>query len=73
MKKYNIIYADPAWNYYNDSTAKQDCTTIKGMRRPPYQVMSSNEIKALPVSEIADDNAIYLYGLRIIIWLNVLK
>lgn len=58
MKKYNIIYADPARSYYNDSTAKQDCTTIKGMRRPPYQVMSSNEIKALPVSEIADDNAI---------------
>lgn len=58
MKKYNIIYADPAWSYYNDSTAKQDCTTVKGMRRPPYPVMSSNEIKALPVSEICDDNAI---------------
>ena len=58
MKKYQIIYADPAWSYYNDSTAKQDCTTVKGMRRPPYQVMSSNEIKSLPVSEIADDNAI---------------
>jgi len=58
MKKYQIIYADPAWSYYNDSTAKQDCTTVKGMRRPPYQVMSSNEIKSLPVSEITDDNAI---------------
>ena len=58
MKKYQIIYADPAWSYYNDSTAKQDCTTVKGMRRPPYQVMSSNEIKKLPVKEIADDNAI---------------
>ena len=57
-KKYQIIYADPAWSYYNDSTAKQDCTTVKGMRRPPYQVMSSNEIKSLPVSEITDDNAI---------------
>ena len=58
MKKYQIIYADPPWNYYNDSTAKQDCTTVKGMRRPPYPVMSSNEIKKLPVKEIADDNAI---------------
>ena len=56
--KYQIIYADPAWSYYNDSTAKQDCTTVKGMRRPPYQVMSSNEIKKLPIKEIADDNAI---------------
>ena len=58
MKKYNIIYADPAWSYYNDSTATPNCTTVKGMRRPPYPVMSSNDIKALPVSEIADDNAI---------------
>ena len=58
MKKYNIIYADPAWSYYNDSTSKPDCTTVKGMRRPPYSVMSSNEIKSLPVSKIADDNAI---------------
>lgn len=58
MKKYQIIYADPPWSYYNDSTANQDCTTIKGMRRPPYPVMSSKEIKALPIKEIADDNAL---------------
>jgi len=58
MKKYQIIYADPPWSYYNDSTAKPDCTTVKGMRRPPYPVMSSIEIKTLPVKEIADDNAI---------------
>ena len=58
MKKYNIIYADPAWSYYNDSTAKPDCTTIKGMRRPPYQVMSSSEIMSLPIEELADDDAI---------------
>ena len=57
-KKYKIIYADPPWSYYNDSTAKTDCTTVKGMRRPPYPVMSSMEIKTLPVKEIADDNAI---------------
>lgn len=57
-KKYQVIYADPAWSYYNDSTAKPDVTTVKGMRRPPYPVMSSQEIKNLPVSEIADENAI---------------
>jgi site-specific DNA-methyltransferase (adenine-specific) len=56
--KYKIIYADPPWSYYNDSTAKQNCTTIKGMRRPPYSVMSSNDIKNLPVKEITDDDAI---------------
>jgi site-specific DNA-methyltransferase (adenine-specific) len=58
MKRYNIIYADPAWSYYNDSTAKPDCTTVKGMRRPPYSVMSSSEIMALPIKELAEDNAI---------------
>jgi len=58
MKKYQIIYADPAWSYYNDSNAKPDCTTIKGMRRPPYSVMSSVEIMNLPVKDIADNNAI---------------
>lgn len=58
MKKYNIIYADPAWSYYNDSTAKKDCTTIKGMRRPPYSVMSSKEIMDLNVKDITDDNCV---------------
>lgn len=58
MGKYQIIYADPPWSYYNDSTAKQDCTTVKGMRRPPYGVMSSGEIMRLPVSGIAADDAI---------------
>lgn len=56
--KYNIIYADPPWSYYNDSTAKQDCTTVKGMRRPPYEVMSSGEIMSLPVNSIAADNSV---------------
>ena len=58
MKKYQIIYADPAWSYYNDSTANKDCTTVKGMRRPPYPVMSTESIKQLKVSEITDENAI---------------
>ena len=58
MKKYQIIYADPAWSYYNDSTAKPNCTTVKGMRRPPYSVMSSTEIMNLPIKDISDNNAI---------------
>jgi len=57
-KKYNIIYADPPWSYYNDSTAKQNCTTVRGMRRPPYPVMGSKDIMALPVKDIADENCI---------------
>ena len=57
-KKYNIIYADPAWSYYNDKTAMPNCTTVKGMRRPPYKVMSSAEIMQLPIKNISCDNAL---------------
>lgn len=58
MKKYQIIYADPPWSYYNDTTAKPDCTTIKGMRRPPYKVMGSAEIIGLPIKKITAENCI---------------
>ncbi len=58
MKKYEIIYADPAWSYYNDSDAKPDCTTVKGMRRPPYSVMGSESIKSLKVKDISAENCI---------------
>lgn len=57
-KKYQVIYADPPWSYYNDMTVNPDCTTIKGMRRPPYPVMSSSDIANLPVSSIAEEDAI---------------
>jgi site-specific DNA-methyltransferase (adenine-specific) len=57
-KKYKIIYSDPPWSFYNDSAANPDCTTVKGMRRPPYKVMASDEIAALPVKNIADDNCL---------------
>jgi len=57
-RKYQIIYADPPWSYYNDSSARPDCTTIKGMRRPPYPVLSSEDIGNLPIQAIADKNCI---------------
>lgn len=57
-KKYQIIYCDPPYSYYNDSNAKPNCTTIKGMRRPPYSVMSSKEIMELPIKNITDKNCI---------------
>lgn len=56
--KYKIIYADPPWSYYNDSSASVDCTTVRGMRRPPYEVMSTEAIKSLDVKSITEDNAI---------------
>ncbi len=57
-KKYSIIYADPPWSYYNDMTVLPDCTTVKGMRRPPYPVMSSEDIKNLSVENISEEDAI---------------
>ena len=58
IKKYSVIYADPPWSYYNDTTTTPDCTTVKGMRRPPYPVMSSKDIMSIPVQSIADDSCI---------------
>jgi len=57
-KKYQIILADPPYSYYNDSNAAYDCTTVVGMRRPPYNVMSSESIKNLPIQEISAKNCI---------------
>ena len=57
-KKYQIIYADPPWSYYNDSDAPQNCTTVKGVRRPPYSVLSSKSIMHLPVQSISADTCI---------------
>ena len=60
-KKYNIIYADPAWNHQTWSA--------KGRGRNPdtlghYKVMDFEDIKKLPVPDIADKNCVlFLWGL----------
>lgn len=56
--KYDIIYADPPWSYYNDMSVDVDCTTVRGMRRPPYPVLSSKDIMAIPVQKLAKDDCI---------------
>jgi N6-adenosine-specific RNA methylase IME4 len=53
-KKYNIIYADPAWNFNNWSKDPN----VKGNPNKYYKTMSIEDIKKLPVKEIADDNCI---------------
>jgi len=58
-KKYQIIYADPPWSYYNDTTLDSPKNVKEGgMRYPPYKVMASLEIKALPVASISDKNCV---------------
>lgn len=53
MNKYNIIYADPPWQFNTHSK--------KGLKRSPeshYQTMSIDAIKRLPIKEIAADDSI---------------
>lgn len=60
MKKYQIIYADPPWSYYNDMTVipEENHSGLGLMKKVPYPVMSSSDIKALPIKNLADDNCI---------------
>jgi len=51
-KKYNIIYADPAWSYRDKALAGNRGAESK------YQVMSVDEIKKLPVETITHDDCI---------------
>jgi len=48
--KYNIIYADPAWKYNDKASAGNRGACYK------YNVMDLEEIKKLPIQEIADND-----------------
>lgn len=48
-KKYNIVYADPAWDYWSSGVWNQ---------RNHYRTMSIDEICALPVKDITDKDCI---------------
>lgn len=53
QKKYQVIYADPPWRYYVYSK--------KGLGRSAeshYPTMSIDEIKMLPINDIADNNCL---------------
>lgn len=62
MKKYNVIYADPAWEYgskelYGDKTNGSDKrdNRFRSIDRI-YPTMSIQQIKSLPIKEITDTN-----------------
>ena len=48
-KTYNIIYADPAWQYFESGNKNQS---------NHYETMSIDDICKLPIKEIADENCI---------------
>ena len=51
-RKYNIIYADPPWQYRDKANAGERGAVHK------YQVQDLNWIKSLPVKEIAADTCV---------------
>jgi len=53
-KKYNIIYADPAWNF---NFQKRNGLSEKAKSKL-YPTMSGEDIMQLPIKEIADNNCI---------------
>ena len=55
-KKYNVIYADPPWSF---KSAKSGGNMNSGAAAH-YDVMNIKDIKAMPVSKIADDNCILI-------------
>lgn len=54
-EKYSIIYADPPWKYNIRANQK---TRFRGGACGHYNLMSMDEIKALPIPDLADDNCV---------------
>ena len=62
MKKYSVIYADPPWSYYNDMTVHPEFNKSGdgSISRLTYPVMSSSDIAALSVGQIAAKDSVLL-------------
>ena len=54
--KYDIIYADPPWEYKQSGTAKY----TRGMAKWHYPTMSTDAICKLPIRNLAKDDTILL-------------
>jgi N6-adenosine-specific RNA methylase IME4 len=62
MKKYQIIYADPPWQYGTWGATASWLRPNSHKRPLPFPTMSVDEICALPVSSLADKNCeLYLW------------
>ena len=57
MKKYNIIYADPPWDYGNTKNLNGQ---FWGIAERHYPVMKFDDIKNLSVNKLSDDDC-YLF------------
>ena len=65
--KYQIIYADPPWEYKNrrkflNKVMQKNVTEPINQGVPRYDMMPIEQIKALPIKKLADDNcALFLW------------
>ena len=55
LKKYQIIYADPPWQYNSRANSG---TKFGGGAAKHYNLMSMEDIKNLPINELADENCV---------------
>jgi len=53
-KKYKVIYADPAWQFNSKKTGG----SMKSGASQQYDVMSIEDLKKMPINDIADDNCL---------------
>lgn len=53
-KKYNIIYADPPWEYRQSGSK----TNSRGMAKQHYKTMTTKQICELPIDKLKTDNAL---------------
>ena len=58
-KKYNIIYADPPWQYKQSGSK----TNSRGMAKQHYLTMNTKDICNLPIRKIStDDSLLFLWA-----------
>jgi len=66
MKKYSVIYADPAWSYnFKEPTASKGGAKDSGYSAGVnyyYKTMTIEQIMELPVINICEKDAVLLHG-----------
>lgn len=75
-KKYNIIYADPPWQYQTKSKWKPKTGGMVGKPDHYYNTMSIEEISKLPVKSISADNCVlFIWAIHSLLdkCINVIK
>jgi len=57
MKKYQIIYADPAWEYSTKECLAKN-SILNGELNKHYTTLTMEQLKALNIESLADENCL---------------